>query len=143
MCSLIRASHPPHHLGNCISARLGCQQPSSASENQEHPQWHCLATLRIIKRTCWKFGGRFQAGGGCEMHPAAVRLITQASRATWEEETRNVGGPHPLCGHSCFSTLGWMSVQTSLLLTMFWRALAASGQARANLFPISQGHLLW
>lgn len=65
---------------------------------------------------CWKFGGRFQKpGGGCEVHPAAVRLITQASKATWEEETRNMGGPHPLCGHSCFSMLGWMGVQTAFL----------------------------
>lgn len=65
-----------------------------------------------------KLGGRFQtAGGGCEAHPAAVRLITQASRATWEEETRNAGGLHLLCGHSCLSLseIGWLGVHTASL----------------------------
>lgn len=59
-----------------------------------------LATLRIIKRTCRKFGGRLQTpGGGCEMRPAAVRVIAQACRGTREEETRNVGGPRPPGGN--------------------------------------------
>lgn len=26
-----------HYSGSCISTRLGCQEPSAASENQEHP----------------------------------------------------------------------------------------------------------
>lgn len=137
----------PYCLGSCISTRLGCQQPSAASENQKHPHVTLFshtednqknvpeAWEEIPKARLWLC----DASGCCSPNK---NTGSQQSEQHGRRKHRPQGGlPSPVWTPAAPCRDGWVCRQPPSWNVL--RGLAASGQARANLLHISQGHLLW
>lgn len=146
MHRLLLALSTRHYSESCISPRLGCQEHSAASENQKHPhvtvfrytednQKNVLeAWEEIPKARLWACG----ASSCCSPNKSAGSRQSEQHR---RRKPRPQGGlpspvPTPAGRAGPAGCAGNLPPRVP-------RGLAASEQARANLLPISQGHLLW